>query len=91
MQISNGLEEITQKASKSASKINHNYDMLDINNREFVTQLYDGFFQREADSIGMNYWLGQLNSRTETRYEVLMGFSESPEYKALFTDITGFG
>ena len=42
------------------------------------------------DSSGLNYWLGQLNSGAETRYEVLLGFAESAENKALFTEITGF-
>ena len=45
---------------------------------------------READTDGLNYWLGQLNSGAETRYEVLLGFSESAENKALFTEMTGF-
>ena len=44
-----------------------------------------------ADTGGLNYWLGQLNSGAETRYEALLGFAESAENKALFTDMTGFG
>ena len=43
------------------------------------------------DSSGLNYWLGQLNSGAETRYEVLLGFAESAENKGLFTDMTEFG
>jgi hypothetical protein len=46
---------------------------------------------RDADTGGLNYWLGQLNSGAETRYEVLLGFAESAENKALFTQMTGFG
>ena len=44
---------------------------------------------RLPDSNGLNYWIGQLNSGTETRYEVLLGFSESAENKELFSDMTG--
>ena len=40
---------------------------------------------------GLNYCLDQLNSGAETRYEVLLGFSESAENKGLFTEMTGFG
>jgi hypothetical protein len=37
----------------------------------------------------LNYWLGQLNTGAETRYEVLLGFAESAENKTLFTEMTG--
>ena len=63
----------------------------DKNNQEFVSHLYEDVLQSEPDSIGMNYWLGQLNSGAETRYEVLLGFSQSAENTALFTDTTGLG
>ena len=36
-------------------------------------------------------WVGNLNNGLEQRHEVLLGFSESAENKALFTDMTGFG
>ena len=49
------------------------------------------FLDRDADTSGLNYWLGQLNSGAEARYEVLLGFAESAENKALFTEMTGFG
>ena len=57
----------------------------------YVNNLYKNVLGRDADNNGMIYWLGQLNSGAETRYEVLLGFSESAENKALFTDMTGFG
>ena len=50
-----------------------------------VNNLYKNVLGREADTGGLNYWLGQLNSGAETRYEVLLGFAESAENKALFT------
>ena len=56
----------------------------------YVNTLYKNVLGRDADTSGLNYWLGQLNSGAETRYEVLLGFSESAENKALFTEITGF-
>ena len=53
--------------------------------------LYVNVLGRSYDQSGFNYWLGQLNSGAETRYELLLGFAESAENKALFTDMTGFG
>ncbi len=63
----------------------------DITDSTYVNTLYKNVLGRDADTSGLNYWLGQLNSGAETRYEVLLGFSESAENKALFTDMTGFG
>ena len=57
----------------------------------YVNTLYKNVLGRDADTGGLNYWLGQLNTGAETRYEVLLGFSESAENKGLFTEMTGFG
>ena len=45
---------------------------------------------RDSTFGGLNYWLGQLKSRAETRYEVLLGFAESSESKGLISEMTGF-
>ena len=63
----------------------------DVSDSTFVNTLYKNVLGREADASGLNYWLGQLTSGAETRYEALLGFAESAENKALFTDMTGFG
>ena len=55
-----------------------------------MNNLYKNVLGRDADTSGLNYWLGQLSSGTETRYEVLLGFSESLENKGLFSEMTGF-
>ena len=62
-----------------------------VSDSTYVNTLYKNVLGRDADAGGLNYWLGQLNSGAETRYEVLLGFSESAENKALFTEMTGFG
>ena len=36
-----------------------------------------------------SYW--ENKSKEETLYEALLGFAESAENKALFTEMTGFG
>tara|TARA_B100000965_G_scaffold130952_1_gene109169 strand:- start:74 stop:418 length:345 start_codon:yes stop_codon:yes gene_type:complete len=60
-----------------------------ISDTTYVNNLYQNVLGRLPDSNGLNYWIGQLNSGTETRYEVLLGFSESAENKELFSDMTG--
>ena len=62
----------------------------DVSNENYVNTLYKNVLERDADTGGLNYWLGQLNSGVETRYEVLLGFSESAENKGLFSETTGF-
>tara|TARA_E500000331_G_scaffold10818_1_gene9965 strand:+ start:1016 stop:1945 length:930 start_codon:yes stop_codon:yes gene_type:complete len=62
-----------------------------VTNAKYVETLYVNVLGRDYDQDGYNYWLGQLNSGQETRYELLLGFSESAENKALFTEMTGFG
>ena len=57
----------------------------------YVETLYINVLNRELDQGGYDYWVGNLNSGKEERHEVLLGFSESAENKALFTDMTGFG
>ena len=62
-----------------------------LSNSEYIVNLYDHVLNREADSDGLNYWVGQLETGMESRFEVLLGFSGSAENNALFTDMTGFG
>jgi len=76
-------------APYSSQVLDHDY-LLDIDNQTFISHLYEEVLDREPDPIGMNYWIGQLNSGDETRYEVLLGFTESAEHKSLFPEPTGF-
>ena len=52
--------------------------------------LYQNILDREPDAEGYDYWVGQLNNGVEDRSELLLGFAESTENQALFTEITGF-
>ena len=61
----------------------------DVSNESYVNTLYINVLDRDADVGGLNYWLGQLNNGAETRYEVLLGFSESVENRGLFSEMTG--
>ena len=62
-----------------------------VSNAKYVETLYTNVLGRNYDQEGYNYWLGNLNNGTETRYELLLGFAESAENKTLFTEMTGFG
>ena len=62
-----------------------------VSDETYVNNLYKNVLGREADTEGLNYWVGNLSSGLETRYEALLGFSESAENKALFTEMTGLG
>ena len=60
-----------------------------VSDSNYVNTLYNNALGRDADTGGLNYWLGNLNNGIETRYEVLLGFSESVENKGLFSEMTG--
>ena len=60
-----------------------------VSNERYVNTLYKNVLGREADTSGLNYWLGNLNNGIETKYELLLGFSESLENQALFSEMTG--
>ncbi len=62
-----------------------------VSDETYVNNLYKNVLGRDADTEGLNYWAGNLSSGLETRYEALLGFAESTENKALFTEMTGFG
>jgi hypothetical protein len=61
-----------------------------VTDEKYITTLYQNVLGRAPDTSGLNYWLGQLSSGAETRYEALLGFAESAENKGLFTEMTGF-
>lgn len=50
---------------------------------EFVTLIYQNVLGRNPDPGGYTYWVGQLNSGAMTRGQLMLGFSESTEYKGL--------
>ena len=62
-----------------------------VSDETYVNNLYKNVLGREADTAGLNYWVGNLSSGMETRCEALLGFAESAENKALFTEMTGLG
>ncbi len=61
----------------------------DVSNESYVNTLYVNVLGRDYDQAGYEYWLSNLNNGVETKYELLLGFSESVENKGLFSEMTG--
>ena len=61
----------------------------DVSNESYVNTLNINVLGRDYDQTGYDYWLSNLNNGVETKYELLLGFSESLENKGLFTEMTG--
>ena len=60
-----------------------------VSTEDYVKTLYNNILGRTPDPEGYDYWVGRLSSGAETRAEALLGFAESAENKALFSDMTG--
>tara|TARA_B100001250_G_C19289643_1_gene566941 strand:- start:185 stop:604 length:420 start_codon:yes stop_codon:yes gene_type:complete len=60
-----------------------------VTNGTYVQNLYRNVLNRDLDQSGYDYWVGNLNNGVEQRHEVLIGFAESIENKALFSEMTG--
>jgi hypothetical protein len=54
------------------------YGSLD--NTGFVTLLYENVLHRAPDTAGLSNWVTALSSGQDTRAQVVLGFSESPEH-----------
>ena len=50
-------------------------------NTQFITSLYLNVMGRAPDAGGLGYWVNQLASNLQSRAQVLVAFSESPENK----------
>ncbi|OOY27724.1 hypothetical protein BMI90_10960 [Thioclava sp. L04-15] len=53
----------------------------DTNDTEFLTLLYQNVLDRPPDNGGLSWWLDQLEAGTKSREEVVVGFSESAEFR----------
>jgi hypothetical protein len=52
-----------------------------LTNRQFVEQIYENILGRPGEPSGVDYWTGELNAGRRNRGSVMVGFSESAEYK----------
>ncbi|MCU1454609.1 MAG: cell wall-binding protein, partial [Acidimicrobiales bacterium] len=67
-------------AFAASSEFKSRYGTL--SNNAFVKQVYTNVLGRLGDPGGINYWTAQLDQKKRTRGQVMIGFSESGEYKA---------
>jgi hypothetical protein len=51
-------------------------------NRQFVELIYQNILGRPGEPGGITYWTGEIDAGRRGRGEVMVGFSESAEYKA---------
>ena len=84
---SNTIREISKSFLDSNEYKRRNE--VNISDEQYVETLYKNVLNRLPDAEGMNYWMGQLSSKAETRAEILIGFAESDENKILFSEMTG--
>jgi len=52
-----------------------------LTNRAFVERIYQNVLGRPGEPGGVTYWAGELDAGRRTRGSVMVGFSESPEYR----------
>lgn len=57
-----------------------------LSDADFVALVYRNVLDREPDAAGRAFWTDQLARRAMTRGQVMIGFSESPEYRAVLAD-----
>jgi hypothetical protein len=58
---------------------------------EFVSLVYRNVLNREADAAGAAFWTRQLQSERYSPAEMLIGFSESQEFKNVMSSKVGTG
>jgi hypothetical protein len=52
-----------------------------LTNRQFVEFIYEDVLGRAGDTSGVNFWTSRLDRKVNTRGQVMVGFSESSEFK----------
>ncbi len=52
-----------------------------LSNRAFVSRIYTDVLGRSADPAGVAFWTAQLDQRRRSRGAVMVGFSDSGEYR----------
>lgn len=54
-----------------------------ISNENYIKLLYNNVLYRDADTIGLHYWLNDMEQHNRTQAEILLSFSNSEEFIAL--------
>ena len=83
-----GTWTLTRMADSFATRSEFQRTYGALTNRQFVTRIYTDVLGRTADAAGVDYWTGKLDRKEKTRGQVMVGFSESSEYKRKQADLT---
>ncbi len=54
-----------------------------LSNQQFVNLIYQNILGRTGEASGVQFWTDQLNTGARTRGQVMLAFSEGPEYVAI--------
>ena len=76
-----GSYSLTKMADSFADSNEFKTKYGSLSNKAFVTRIYTDVLGRAADSSGVAYWTKKLDTKAKTRGGVMVGFSESNEYK----------
>jgi hypothetical protein len=76
-----GTSTVTRMADQFASSSEFRSKYGTLSNQAFVTRIYTDVLGRTADPSGIAYWTKKLDTKAKTRGGVMVGFSESNEYK----------
>jgi hypothetical protein len=72
---------LNQIASTFAASSEFKTKYGNLSNSAFVKQIFVNVFDRQPDPSGLAYWTKKLDDKTASRGQVMVGFSESNEYK----------
>lgn len=59
----------------------------ELNDLEFIDELYQNVLGRNLDAAGRDYWNGLLETGSVGREQILVGISDSAENQALFNSL----
>ncbi|WP_421117971.1 DUF4214 domain-containing protein [Aquihabitans daechungensis] len=76
-----GTWSVTRMADSFAASTEFERTYGTLTDRQFVTRIYTDVLGRPADAAGVDYWTGKLARREKSRGQVMVGFSESSEYR----------
>ena len=83
-----GMTHATSPQEFSSSQEFQNRYGATTTDTQYITTLYDNVLERSPDAAGLAHYQALLSSG-KTRGELLLDFSESPENRVLFTQVTG--
>ncbi|MPQ95899.1 DUF4214 domain-containing protein [Thioclava sp. JE_KL1] len=79
--LSSGAVELQEVADRFINSPEFQSNYAETSDSEFLTLLYQNVLDRDPDDGGLTYWLDQLDQGVKSREEIVLGFSESPEFR----------